>query len=295
MPWPLIVASFIWAAVATGCESLTISPKIADGGRHLIAFAFASMAGLMLIFAAANEWFKQRRSFDAWLLGLWLAGTLFFAGFVNWTVNARVVLPCLFPAVVLFLRWLARQELPEVWLRLARIAAVPAAAVALLLCLGDFEFARAGQQFARTYVPQQLQAGERVYFTGHWGFQYYMEEAGAEPADLDGYAQSGSLMIYPLFNAKNGVLKIPAQNLDFKAYPNRYGLHTTSLDLNAGFYSTAFGFLPFGFGAQNQHYPPLADGFRVDRIGAQLSSEGFSRGAVSQSSALAEVSPARRP
>lgn len=266
LPIVLIVGALLAAVAMTVAEMLIIDAKVSHGGQHLIVFFLVGLVGLMVLSAAFLEW-KRRRDFDTWLLGLWLAGTLVFAGLINWSVNARVVLPALFPATVLFVRWLASLPASDVWLRLLRLAVVPAAAVALLVGLGDLEFARAGKTFAQTHARRLLAEGETVYFKGHWGFQYYMEEEGAEPADLEGDVLRGALIVYPLYNAKNEVDTRKWKNVDFQAYPNPYRVHTTSLDLSAAFYSTAFGFLPFGFGTQHPDYPPLADGFRIDRIG----------------------------
>lgn len=266
LPVALIVGTVLGAIAMTVAETLTISEKVAQGGQHLLEFLLIVFVGLIVLAAALLEW-KRRPDLDTWLLGLWMAGTLVFAGLINWSVNARVVLPALFPVTVLFVRWIASLQHSELWIRGLRVALVPAAACAVLVCLGDLEFARAGKAFAQSRARQLLEQGERVYFKGHWGFQYYMEEEGAEPADLEGMLQRGGLIVYPMYNAKNGILSREWKHVSFHPYLNSYRVHTTSPDLSAGFYSSIFGFLPFGFGKQHPDYPPLADGFRIDRIG----------------------------
>jgi hypothetical protein len=77
----------------------TLWPR--DFYRHWFAVGFQLTlfiaAGFSVIaLAVADAW--KRRDADTLLLALWVVGTFLFTGFVNWTINARSILP-LIPAV----------------------------------------------------------------------------------------------------------------------------------------------------------------------------------------------------
>ena len=65
---------------------------------QLIIWALGGVGVLAVAFGDIHA----RRDADAWLLGLLVAGTFFFAAFLNWTVNGRTILP-MAPAVAILL------------------------------------------------------------------------------------------------------------------------------------------------------------------------------------------------
>ena len=69
-------------------------------GIQLTFFIAAGFSVMAL--AAADAW--KRRDADSLLLMLWVFGTFIFTGFVNWTINARSVLPLIPAAGILLAR-----------------------------------------------------------------------------------------------------------------------------------------------------------------------------------------------
>ena len=67
-----------------------------------------AIGGVAVAILAASEW-SRRRDADTELLLAWLLGTYFFAAVVNWTANARSVLPLLPPAAILLARRIAER------------------------------------------------------------------------------------------------------------------------------------------------------------------------------------------
>ncbi len=93
--------------VSTGRISLgeTLGPS--DFYRHWFAvgvqLTLFIVAGVsVMALAAADVW--KRRDADSLLLMLWVLGTFIFTGFVNWTINARSVLPLIPAAGILLAR-----------------------------------------------------------------------------------------------------------------------------------------------------------------------------------------------
>ena len=62
------------------------------------------IAGGISLFALAFSDFRKRRDADSIFLALWVAGTFAFAAFVNWSVNARSLLPLIPAAGILLAR-----------------------------------------------------------------------------------------------------------------------------------------------------------------------------------------------
>lgn len=92
-----------------------------------------------------------------------------------------------------------------------------------------------------------------VFFAGHWGFQYYMENFGFKPIDpLNSYFHEGDLLVIDKSgpgeqNAPPGYQTEPAQQ-SLMHHPNQL-LATMDPAVCAGFYSSFWGPLPFAFGS----------------------------------------------
>src|SRR5208337_4326003 len=71
-------------------------------------------SGLFTLALAVTDYWKTR-SAGSLLLGLWVFGTVIFASLLNWTVNARSVLPLIPAAGILTVRRL--ETIHELWTR----------------------------------------------------------------------------------------------------------------------------------------------------------------------------------
>ncbi len=211
------------------------------------------LAGLsVLALAIADVW--KRRDADSWFLALWLLGTFFFAGFINWTVNARSVLPLIPAACILIARRLERPAiLAGNWgpnLLAGGLAA--SAALSLWVCASDAAWANSAR--AAAFAIRERTQNERapVYFLGHWGFQYYMQELGFAPVDEDNsIVRIGDVVIAPQNNTtyagidpKLEMMLLPPI-LDVSPH---YRMATMDPGAGAGFYSAYWGPLPFATG-----------------------------------------------
>src|ERR1051326_8660477 len=82
--------------------------------RILLAIQLAiwGVSGISLVLLAVLD-LKTSRDADSLLLLLWTAGTLLFAGFVNWTTNGRSILPLVVPAGILIARQMESRSHPQ--------------------------------------------------------------------------------------------------------------------------------------------------------------------------------------
>ena len=211
---------------------------------QLAAFALSGLICLALVLGDL----ARHRDAPSLLLALWVLGTFSFATFFNWSVNGRSVLPMV-PAVGLLVarRMASRPVDPR---RLVPAFAA-AAALALVPTWADYRLANASRAAASRVFAEHVRGNEGVWFQGHWGFQYYMEAAGARPFDSRRPAfRPGDLLVTPVNNTN--MYRLPAAWFDehVRLFEETTGwVATQDKRVHAGFYAAVFGPLPFVFAA----------------------------------------------
>jgi 4-amino-4-deoxy-L-arabinose transferase-like glycosyltransferase len=197
---------------------------------------------------------EQRRfSADSLFLLLWIVGIVVFAAVFNWSLNARTILPMVPPACMLVTRALDRR-FPSQRLPIPIVAAMPVVAIIALIVAGaDYRLA-VTCRFAAERVCGDLHPDTNiVWYAGHSGFDYYMQQHGAHPLpDTTAPIHPGDFVVYPVhnFGASPGargltfLTAVPVGSPGFAA--------TMQSDMGAEFYSS-FGYgLPFVFGPIQQ-------------------------------------------
>lgn len=218
--------------------------------NFLMHMGLMAAVGLSLLALAGVDFWKSRNA-ESLLLLLWVVGTFIFAGFINWTVNARSVLP-LVPAIgILLARRLDQRGLTKVPGKNKRIfmPLVPAVAVALLVSWADYAWAGTARTAAARMHERFADHKQAVWFQGHWGFQYYMEANGYKALDLKNINLTpGDALIVPSNNCNLALPSLVTQaNEVFWFVPCRW-LATMEPPLGAGFYADVWGPLPYAFG-----------------------------------------------
>jgi 4-amino-4-deoxy-L-arabinose transferase-like glycosyltransferase len=216
---------------------------------HLLVFIAGGL--FVVAFVAIDAW--HRRGADSLLLSAWAIGTFVFTFYVNWTVNARSVLPLIPATAILICRRV--DDLDWAWLRSKWILAVPvlaSASVSLWLATADVALANSAKQAAILVEARAQKQSTRVFFSGHWGFQYYMESLGGRPAEFTKQAdvQPSDLLVQPDNNTNpySFPLEIIASWDSIDLDVNHW-ITPVRHEMGAGFYSsTGFGPLPFAFG-----------------------------------------------
>ncbi len=220
----------------------------------VIQFAVMAVAGVGLLALAAGEVWRSREA-ESVFLALWVLGTFLFAGFVNWTINARSVLPMI-PAVgILVMRRIERRAGVGFGTRNERLrllAPLAAAAVlALTVCWADYAWAGSARSAATELNQRYRNHRGSIWFQGHWGFQYYMESLGHRPFDYRGSDVSrGDIVIVPTNNTNTSRPAERAVRLDHTVeLESSRWLATMNPSVGAGFYAEIWGPLPFAVGA----------------------------------------------
>jgi len=241
---PLLVS---WRGLAAGilaagalllfhlAERFGLAAQIA---LHAVVGAFA--LGLPLVD------FARRRSADALLLLAWVIGTFVFATWLNWTVNARSILPLLPALAILVARRLAERRTG----RVARLAPLlPAAALAFVVASEDQRIAENAKHAAESLHAKYGGRADALWFQGHWGFQYYMQEYGFRPLDQGrSRLPAGSRVARQLHNSN--VFPLPWQQvrrIEHQEVPPGFAAVMDG-HAGAGFYTSLWGPLPFAFG-----------------------------------------------
>ncbi len=232
-----------------GPASMQGSPWVRWG--LVLQMSIFVVAGIQVLALATTD-LNSRRDASALLLFLWTLGTFAFGGIFNWTTNVRSLFP-MAPAVgILVARRLA--FLPDEMKPKSRwavlVSLLLAACCSLTVAWADFSLANCQKVAARSIVSSLQGKTHKLWFQGHWGFQYYMQSFGASPVDFySPQFKTGDMMVIPLNNTS---LREPRPDWfervsEFECMPCR-GATTIQRPLWAGFYSDGWGWLPFAFG-----------------------------------------------
>jgi hypothetical protein len=240
----ILTWGFLWWAMPPGTAD-SLWPALAAAGVLLTAVALSSAT--------------ERLDADSLLLVLWFGGILFYAAFINISVNARAILPAVFPAALLAIRWIEEQKNRDSLIQGFRCALIPTACITFFLASADRDMASAQRSFALSVTRQARLQERRVFFIGHWGFQHYMEREGATAIDYRRpQLKSGDILAVSTNNT--GTHPLPSEirkKMHVSArvpFPNQYGIQTTNVPAqSAGFYSSLFSPVPFSFGKNLYH------------------------------------------
>ena len=233
----------------------------ADGHLNWGMFLYLAVllvAGLYVLLLAGMDWWERRDAVSVLLL-LWLLGIFIFTIAVNWTINGRSLLPAV-PAVgILAERRLERRFSGPARNRFLPMAlpAVIAGALSLLLVKADYDTANSQRAAALQLGARYRSPGKTTWyrFNNHWGFQYYIEQSGARAVEEKSPAFSaGDILIVASdiqnFDAAgfNATHSEQLHLLETGIVVGARHLSTADASVEAGFYGTCIGVLPFAIG-----------------------------------------------
>jgi 4-amino-4-deoxy-L-arabinose transferase-like glycosyltransferase len=205
------------------------------------------LAGLAVLALPILE-MKRQKNADALLLLLWVYGTFAFC-LLNWTINARSLLPLAPAAAVLLVS--QAEKFGKFSLRGLSLGVTAGIALSLIVAFADYRLAES----ARTAVKEITQRVEptakgAIWFQGHWGFQYYAQAGGWRPFDSkQPHPQSDDLIVLPVNNTNlHAIVPESVERLFTTEIPVVPWVATMSSAVDAGFYSDQRGRLPFAFG-----------------------------------------------
>jgi hypothetical protein len=211
--------------------------------------------GISLLAVTVTDLYR-RRDADSVLLACWVLGTFIFTAFFNWIINGRSLLPLAIPVAILVVRRLEQRLSAGEKFSPATLL-VPGVAGALLavwVTTADYFLALAPRTAARAVCSVYGNDSHRLWFQGHWGFQYYMEKNGTSALDLQHLQLTqGDHIAMPSDNSNVYELKEPVAELKTFSVPVSGWMSTMNKETGAGFYASLWGPLPFAFG----RIPPL--------------------------------------
>lgn len=269
---PLVVAGIVGVVVLAICAdrpSLGAAAVVVDGNTRwglLFQIALWALAGFLILFQVVQALWQQRDRV-AILLVAWIGMGVGYAIFLNWMVSGRGLLWIIPALVILAARQLERPEfvaLPA-WKRWSPV--LISGVLALLVTMADMRLAVSARMAARQIAASYPASDHgRLWFQGHWGFQYYMQKAGWSPVDF-GRAETGvgDWVATPYNNVK--ILMLPpeyvAESVEMQ-FPTCSWLTSLHPDTGGSFHANQLGPLPFYFG------PVPPETYQVQRLARPL-------------------------
>ena len=128
--------------------------------------------------------------------------------------------------------------------------AAAAATICLLVAKADYDLATTARTAARDLCSKFGNSPKTLWFEGHWGFQYYMEQGGAKALESDFAAPvPGDMVVVPseaanTFDLATNLVRL----IDTLAYESTPHCSTMSLSAGAGFHAGTTGHYPFSIG-----------------------------------------------
>jgi 4-amino-4-deoxy-L-arabinose transferase-like glycosyltransferase len=236
-------------------EGSYIKGQVVPTNLHFIQWALWFTAGVQVLLITGLDLLRNRNA-QSLLLALWIGGTFIFCVFLNHMVNARVILPLAVPVAILVVRRLDMLHTTSISKSPRWFAPlIPATALCLILMAADYTLSGTARTAARELLGREHP--ERVWFSGHSGFQYYMEALGARSIDRTrDIAIKGDSYIIPS-NNWFAIALSPDLVTDeiIVTYDTWDWVCTSHPEAYAGFYSDKAGLLPFVFApVPDEHY-----------------------------------------
>jgi hypothetical protein len=237
----------LWAQLAPRYPH-SITPELFQGGIF-IAGALACIGVVLL------DVYKRRDAASIVLL-LWVLGTLAFTGFFNWTINARSILPMAPALGIVIARRIGDTATAKLYSKLW-MAIIPAAALSLLVTWADYAMANSSRDAADSIARDYGSSGRTIYFEGHWGFQYYMEQHGFKAIDFNHTEKLKHGDIIVLSDNNTNVFPLPKELADEISVTDLTPcpfLTVMNIRSHTGFYASVWGPLPYAFGKASEEF-----------------------------------------
>jgi len=243
-------------AAVPATAALSLGQRV--GGQWLLWTSTGAMLLYALLAAGllAGERRKGRGAPPAWADGVFLASwavlaLAFSVGGVMFQA-VRHVVPALVPLALLGGRLLAPVPVRVRWLgALVGLLALAQGGMAFLVGAADYEYADAYRSFARLARVEYQEAGRRTWFSGHWGWQAYAQQAGFAQLPARGApVRAGDLVIIPDLVAKSELpagLEERLRLVGEHEVSARLPVRTMDGFVHAGFYATSGDQVPYYF------------------------------------------------
>lgn len=120
----------------------------------------------------------------------------------------------------------------------------------IAVSIADWQYANCYRETAGI-VKKYRQPHNRIFFSGEWGFRYYMEKNGYKYLlTNDNSAQLGDIVIIPSIPCPSPLhpdLLARLKIIDTIIYNSKFPIRVMNGEAHAGFYSDGWGLLPYSF------------------------------------------------
>jgi hypothetical protein len=235
---------------------MNVPPELLHQWGFVLQLVLLTAGGShLLLLVGAEAW--RRRDAVSLTLVLWVISGLFSIIVLNFMINARSFLLVVPAAAILLVRQLRpatgafKREVWFLW------PLVPAAVITLSLAVADYRVANSARTAAEQIAAQYKSPNHKLWFQGHWGFQYYMEKLGGQPMDVErSLLQPGDVVVVP-FNNSN-LTPLPPGSVgwvnDLQYSPGSWiNLSVFVASGAGGFYSSILRPVPFAVGRVDPH------------------------------------------
>lgn len=223
-----------------------------------VQFQLWLILGLVLTIGAIRSVIDERFSRETVFLGVWFLAHLLFSVFFVPFQAVRHLLVALVPLLILLFRWFERSTVSRKTIRTMAVGLLALQGfVALAVHVADYQYADTYRAFARRAESKLRDRSATIWFVGHWGWQFYAEQAGFRMLNRDGpYPATGDLLIWP---EKVHVGDVMSANPEFRSrlelvekfeYRSSLPIRTMSVEARAGFYATIRRRIPYRFDSQ---------------------------------------------
>lgn len=149
---------------------------------------------------------------------------------------------------ILISRRLSDEKLPQRARHLGRVIAIACAVVGVLIIRVDVRFSEMGRSAAKNLIAPRTARGERVWFAGHWGFQFYAMQAGALClTKTPPHPIAGEIVVASAHAEGQIIEAFPLRRLIASYVDDAPGGRIMSMKDGAGFFSNGWGYLPYTF------------------------------------------------
>jgi hypothetical protein len=242
IPWSIVRRRALWWRLGLVLTPLFVVPIAFTAGLRFAWLAPVAALGVVVLIDVLGRVWRAGDAVSV-ALGAWLLISLPVVSYIH--LPAKYTVLSAPAAALLLVRELAGR-------RSLAIGAIGCGLVlGMLVVRADARFAGLGKRAAEELIAPRTARGERTWFAGHWGFQWYAEQAGgrcltAPPPPL----VAGDVIVAAThMHTSEAMDGVPRKKLLRTLTDTSFGGRVMSRPAGAGFFSNGWGYLPWSLGS----------------------------------------------
>lgn len=190
---------------------------------------------------------------DSVFLLSWLGLVICYDVFiVTWFMCPKYILILIAPLILLLMKKydkLLSGKRSGIFRKFIWVCIILNLLLSLAVSFADYIYADTYRNFTNTYGARLKEKTNKVWFRGHWGFQYYMEKKGFRYLGTSDIARKEEIIVTPSICDQEPLSKELKVNLKLVGsikYETNYPLRSFSPKAGINFYSYTMESLPYG-------------------------------------------------